>query len=576
MAPIAEQSYVSHRCEPRRITGLPDPDPIAAAVVRDALAAVANQMRISIVRTAFSPIIYDINDCACAVYDRNLRQIGQAHEGLPSFAGVLGASIKACVEACGGEPNLAEGDILLTTASYHHGSHLNDFAVVAPTFVDGELVGYVASKAHMLDTGAKDPVAVLDSTDIFQEGLIIPGVKLFIAGEVNDGVMRIILANTRLPGPLQGDLNSMIGSMRVGVKAFQDVVARYGTAAFRACIELILDHAETRMRDYIETIPDGRYTGSGIFDGAPGEDPMDVEVVVEINGSDIVADVTGVPDQLNYPDNLPIANTISVLRAFLMCLLGSTEIVNEGYFRPLEVRTRPGTMFHPGPSAPVSVYVMSVSALEAFLNALSQAIPDRIPAQSGGDTETLGFAGFTDEGMFWVTISQRFGGQGGLPDRDGTCPIPFIPWSGMRSNSCEVYEARSPVIIDECEIVPDSAGLGKYRGYPGHRVRVRPRSPMGVLFLLDRAKVGAYGLLGGTRGLPNAGQLLPADGPATSYTKAGMVPAGPGDVIEVVYGGGGGYGDPAERDPHAVHADVDAGYLTEAGARRDYPHAFAS
>jgi N-methylhydantoinase B len=566
--------YASHRAALANDEPPPGAsDPITAEVVRNALIVIADQMQIAIQRTAFSPVIYDLNDCCCAIYDRDLRLLAQASDGLPCFAGVLGAAIQACLDNCGGPEALEPGDMLLTTHSYHQGSHLNDAALVTPAFFEGQLVGYSCSKCHMLDVGQKDPVVSLDSVDLFQEGLIVPGVKLYRAGERNDDLYRTILANSRMPGLVAGDLGSMIGAIRVGAQALERLVGRYGIDRFRSSVELVFDHSEAAMRSLISSIPDGRYVGTGVFEGRPADEPIAIELAVEVIGSDMVVDLTATPDQLLFPENLPVPNVISAVRGWLLSLVGSAETINEGYFAPLEIRTRPGSMFHPLPPAPVSSYIFGLSGLEGFLRALSDVLAERVPAQLGGDTEDVAFFGVSDEGLFWATVVVMFGGQGALPDRDGTCPLPFIPWSGMRMNSCEIMEARTPVLVEGCELRADSAGIGKFRGYPGFAIRYRALRPMSATVFLDRTKVGAYGLHGGGTGAVNAASLT-RQGQVQEHTKSMMVPVVPGDVIELRLGGGGGYGHPAEREPAAVHADVREGYVTEEAARRDYPHAF--
>jgi N-methylhydantoinase B len=566
--------YASHRAAPG--TGEPPcrgSDPVTAEVIRNALISISDQMQIAIQRTALSPVIYDLNDCCCAIYDRNLRLLAQASDGLPCFAGVLGAAVQACLDNCGGPEALEPGDLLLTTHSYHQGSHLNDAALVTPAFFEGQLVGYACSKCHMLDVGQKDPVVSLDSVDLFQEGLIVPGVKLYRAGVRNDDLYRTILANSRLPGLIAGDLGSMIGAIKIGAQSLERLVGRYGIERFRSSVELVFGHSEAVMRSLISSIPDGRYVGTGVFEGRPAEEPTAIELAVEVTGSTMVVDLTAAPDQLPFPENLPVPNVVSAVRGWLLSLIGSAETINEGYFAPLEIRTRPGSMFHPLPPAPVSSYIFGLSGLEGFLRALSGVLADRIPAQLGGDTEDVAFFGLSDEGSFWATVVVMFGGQGALPDRDGTCPLPFIPWSGMRMNSCEIMEARTPVLVEGCELRPDSAGIGKFRGYPGFTMRYRVLRPMSATMFLDRTKAGAYGLHGGGCGVVNAGRIIRGD-QVQEHTKSMMVPVTQGDVIELRLGGGGGYGHPAERDPAAVHADIREGYVTEESARRDYPHAF--
>jgi len=333
-------------------------------------------------------------------------------------------------------------------------------------FLGDQLIGYTCTKCHILDVGQKDPVILLDSVDLFQEGLIVPGVKLYRAGVLNSDLYRTILANSRLPEPIAGDIGSMIGAIRIGAQALERLVERYGVERFHASLELVFDHAETVMREFISSIPDGRYVGVGLFEGRPADEPIPIELAIAITNSDMAVDLTTAPDQLPFPENLPVPNVISVIRGWLLSLLGGAETINEGHFRALQVRTRPGSMFQPLPPAPVSSYIFGVSGLEGFLRALSDALPHLIPAQMGGDTDNVAFFGRSDDGTFWASTAILFGGQGALPDRDGTCPLPFIPWSGMRINSSEIVETRTPVLVEDVKFGPTPRASGSFADFP--------------------------------------------------------------------------------------------------------------
>ncbi|HVY78873.1 MAG TPA: hydantoinase B/oxoprolinase family protein, partial [Solirubrobacterales bacterium] len=298
-----------------------DADPILTEVVRHALDSVAAQMKISLRRAAFSPIIYEMVDFAAAIYDRRVRLLAQA-EALPLFMGTLNSCIEECVAAVGGEEALAPGDVLLTTFGYHTGSHPQDMAVVMPVFDDRELVGYAAVKAHQMDIGAKDPY-LTDAVDNLQEGLIVPGVKLFDAGTRNEALYRTIVANSRMPVALVGDLAAQVACCHTGARGFLRLVEKYGLEAFSSAVERMFDHGEALMRAFLERIPDGRYTSTGTMDSnGVDDDPIPFEISVEVRGGECVVDFTRAPATQAGPTNCPLPGTVSLARLAIVCLAG--------------------------------------------------------------------------------------------------------------------------------------------------------------------------------------------------------------------------------------------------------------
>ena len=246
MTITSSEEFVATKAAMGRGDSVAEADPITTEVIRHGLNSAAEQMKIALRRTAFSPVIYEMIDFCCALYDRDIRLLAQA-QALPAFLGTMNFCVEACVRSVGGEQELEEGDIIFSTYGFDIGSHSQDAAVVAPAFVDGELVGYAAVKAHHLDIGAKEPYCT-DTTDNFQEGTIFPGVKLYRRGELQQDMFRTIVANSRLPVALQGDLNAEILSLKMGVAALTRLIERYGLATFTTSVERMFDHGEAVLR----------------------------------------------------------------------------------------------------------------------------------------------------------------------------------------------------------------------------------------------------------------------------------------------------------------------------------------
>ena len=547
-------------------------DPITTEVVRHALNSAANQMKRALVRTAFSPVIYEVLDFAVALYDRDVRLLAQA-PSLPMFMGTLNFCVTEAVKGIGGEENLNEGDIIIYNWPYGTGSHPQDLAVVMPAFHEGELVGYAAIKGHWLDIGGKDPYCT-DTIDVFQEGTIYPGVKIVEAGKMVDPIYRIILANSRVPKMIAGDLNAEIVGVRTGVRALLEVVARHGKDEFGRAVEQMFDHGERVVRDYFSRVPNGTYTGGGVMDDngvEVGEVPFEITVVVEDDS--VRLDYSAAPPQQAGPINTPVPSTISTSRVAISMLAGMGEAPNEGHFRAIEVITRPGTMFHPLPPAPCFLYGWpAVQAIEAVYQALSKASPEIVPAMSGGCICSLVHWGTREAtGEPWADGAPHPVGQGAWKGHDGGTML-HIAESATRFSPVEVWESRNPWLLEKMELAADSCGPGEWRGGSGIDFAFRMLEDTYVTTSVERTRNGPWGLLGGIGGRANDAVIHRADGSEEHKPKATRIPVPKGDLLSLRTEGGGGYGDPASRDPQAVRDDLADGYITEGHARRHYGH----
>ncbi len=566
---------VVHRAGAGASTGTKDADPITTEVVRHGLNSAADQMKRALVRTAFSPVIYEVLDFAVAIYDRQVRLLAQA-PSLPLFMGTMNFCVQAAVDAVGGEAELEPGDIILYNFPFGTGSHPQDCAMVMPVFFqERELIGYTTIKGHWLDIGGKEPYST-DTVDVFQEGTIFPGVKLYRRGELVQDIYRMAIANSRVPKMVAGDINAEVVGVRTGAAALLRVVERYGPERFWESVERMFDHGEAVVRSYFERIPDGRYVGQGMMDNnGVTDEPVPFEVVLEVSGSTVRLDYSNVPDAQPGPINCPIASTVSASRIAITMLAGGGEAPNEGHFRPLEVVTRPGSMFDPLPPAPCFLYGWpAMQAMEVIYDAVAKAIPDAVPACSGGDICSLVWWGRREAtGEPWADGSPHPIGQGGHRHGDGASSLIHHAEAATRFSPVEVWEQRNPWLMERLELIPDSGGPGRHRGGLGVDLFFQMLEDAYVTSAVERTRTAPWGLEGGLSGRPNSAELRYPDGSRIRFGKATRLLVPKGATLELHTGGGGGYGPPSERDPEAVRRDLRAGYITEEHARRHYPHA---
>jgi N-methylhydantoinase B len=549
-------------------------DPVTAAIIRHGLDAAADQMLVALRRTAFSPIIYDVLDGAGAFYDRQFRMLSQI-QTLPLFTGNLGLVVESVTELYADSGGLQDGDVIVVNDPFLTGTHQWDVAVIVPGFVDGELVAYAAIKAHHLDVAAMAPF-VTQSTDVFQEGTIYPGVKLYRAGVRDEDIYRLILANTRLPESAAGDLSAQTGACRTGLNALLELVHRYGLEQFEAAVEVILDAGEAQMLEQLAQFPPGRYTATAVHEHNGIEEVMlPYEVAVEIEADGITVDLTDAPDAQPGPVNAPYVGVISAVRCAMIALAVEDGRANEGYFRPLKLKTRPGSMFdaqRPAPCALASypLYIL----IEGINEAIAQAVPERMPG--GFDMcVSLVLWGLNDQEAFWADSINIVGGApASAVYGDGGGPLMPVACSGVRGISWEVWEAKTPMVVERADFAPDSAGAGRHRGGPGVDLVVTARRDMELTVVNERSQVPPFALAGGEKGRRNQAVVHTPSGERIEYSKVTAVAVSQGSRIEVHTGGGAGYGPAAERPAEAVAADVAAGYLTPEGARAQYPHAF--
>ncbi len=571
-AAMKQDTYRYHIGRTTRRTAVADPT--VTEIVRHSLCSAAGQMKRSLIRTAFSPIIYDAYDFAVALYDPQLRMLAQA-PSIPAFMGTLSFCVEEAVKGVGGVETLESGDIIAYNLPYGTGSHAQDMAVIAPVFHEGTLIGYAVNKAHQIDIGAKNAYCT-DTTDVFQEGLKLPGVKLFRRGEQNLDVLRIALANSRAPAAFEGDLHAQVSSARTGAAELARLIDRFGQDTFENAVERMYDQSEAAVRSFLERIPDGRYVGScSVDDNGVDKDPIEISVVVEIEGSSVCVDFSNVPDAQRGPVNCPFPSTVSATRVSILALAGGPSEPNEGFFRPVDIVTRPGSMFHPLSPAPCYLYGWAIMpAMEAIYHAFAEAMPDLAPAGGAGDICHVAAVGYRKarEDIFYIGASLPVGHGAHCRGDGATVFVPALAQS--RLQSAELQESKFPMRFKCIEFVPNSGGDGKFRGGLGFDYVWETLAEMSLISTIERTRDPAWGIEGGKAGMPNRFELEFPDGRRQVIGKITDMKMPAGAVLRIRAGGGGGFGPTNKRAIEAVHSDVVEGYVTAEHARVVYPHAF--
>ena len=555
-------------------------DLVALEILRSALVTLTEEMGIAMGRTAHSPIFNEGRDYSCAVFDRRGEMIAQAAFD-PLHLGAMPFAVEWALSEIGID-ELEPGDVLLTNDPYRGGSHLPDFTMMIPVFSDGEIVAVCANRAHQVDVGGSVPGSFFgEATELFQEGVCVPPVRLYRGGERVADIWRLLLANVRDEDSSRGDLQAMYGSLKIGERRILELVARHGPDGFAKGLEELKAYSERRMRQELEAIPDGVYQFvDWLEDDGHSDEPLCITVSVTVDGSNAVVDFTGSSPQAKGPINSPYAVTASNTYCPFLEVVSPDIPTNHGCYRPITVIAPPGTVVNPLFPAPVVGGNVETSARisECVQAALAQAVPDRVISPSHGTFLNLTGGGSDPRtGSAFVFYLYREGGWGGRADVDGNSAV-FGTWSNDRQSSMEANEQAYPILFEAHELTEDSAGAGRHRGGFGTTMRIRVLAPrMRLSLVAERCRSAPFGMFGGLppepgdEGFWNRVTFELADGRRgsaeqlfgrRSSSKWGDIELRAGDHIEYVTVGGGGYGDPAERERRLVERDVALGYVS--------------
>lgn len=550
-------------------------DPVTLAVVRGALEQITDEMDLHLIRAAISPIISETNDCAHGLYDAESGEtIAQGGFGLPLFLASMQWTVQRVIAVANEQGGFKDGDLWFLNDPYLSGTHLNDVVLVKPVFIDGELFGLFGNTGHWMDMGGSTPGGWAPSaTEIHQEGIVIPPLKLFEEGRYNASLIRLITANVRLPQQLEGDLAAMINVFDVGRRGLEGLIAKYGRETLRACIAEMLDRSEREMRSYIAEIPDGTYEIEDWFDNDGVDDkPLKVRLAITVAGSDLHFDFTGTASSARGPMNISDSTTCS------MCLVALKHIfpevpVNGGAFRPARFTIpKPSILAAAYPSPVGGTTDVTQRVVDVVFGALAQAIPDLVPAAPFGTTGVLTVSGRRpDSGAYYVAVYPYPGGYGASRVSDGL--VNGTPPSSMaKFMSVEMSEHRYPVRFGHYAIREDSGGAGFHRGGCGTSYEIEALADCLVTILGDRVDYVPFGVQGGGPAAPNRVSLT-TNGETwlpPMRSKAERVPLKAGDRVSLASPGGGGFGDPMTRDPAAVGDDLNAGLISAETARHAY------
>jgi N-methylhydantoinase B len=545
-------------------------DPVTVEIVRNALIAAADDMNATLMRSAYTPVIYECGDCVVALLDADHQVLGQS-AGLPIFLGNLESCTRA-TEELHGHGIWQPGDVWILNDSYLGGTHLNDVTIFGPVFVDGELAGFTATRAHWIDVGSKDPGGSMDSVSIFQEGLRLGPQKLLENGVPVAALMDTIAHNVRFPYPTTGDMNAMIATIATGQVRLEELVRRFGAEVLRQARDDIFAQTERLERETVRAIPDGVYTAEGCLDndGIDLATPVAVKLRITVSDDEIEFDLTESADQTTGPVNCGAAQAVSACRVGYKLLVSPDLPGNGGSFRPMKVKVREGSVFGAVAPAACQWYFSSLGLLiDLVARALAPVLPRKVAAASHGDSMVVMFAG-TDprHGGDYVSLEATLGGWGGWAGADGEDALINNVNGSLKDVPIEVLEARFPLRVTRYGFRQDSGGPGRWRGGNGVVREYTALHDCTVSLWFERSVTPAWGLFGGHGATPPEVVINPGRPNERRLLKVNGLRLRAGDTVRCLTGGGGGYGDPAERDPSAVRADVADRHLSAQRADR--------
>lgn len=545
-------------------------DGATVEVVRSYLAAAAEEMRTTLIRTAFNPVIYEVLDFGLSIYDAEARLIAEA-PGLTFFLGANDFSIVKGIEYVGRD-SIHPGDVILLNYPYWNAAHSYDATLFSAVHLpDGTHVGYVCVRAHWMDLGAKDPGYVLDSTDVHQEGLLFPGTKVFSRGEPVEPILELIRFNSRMPDLVIGDLNAQVSALRTGERRLVEIIEKFGRDVVDEAIEIVRRQSAQRTRERLLALPQGSWTASDILDDdGITSDPIHMQVTVTIADGTMTVDFDGSAPAAAGPVNMPFGATMAMCKVVLKALTSPDEPSNAGTTEPLIVRADPGTLFHAVYPAPTFTLWTGIVALELVYKALAIGMPDRLSASSGGDVPGFMNLGTHPEtGQFFAISNNDPVGWGGTPEHDGLNATIHLSESTVRSTPIEVLESVSVMRFERVEMRTDSGGAGRHRGGVGIRRDIRFTSASELLAVVKKTRSAPWALEGGHQ--PDPTQVIAyADSDRARPISTTRLPVVDGDLVRLLTAGGGGHGDPRLRDHQLIQHDVEEGYVSEQAAAEVY------
>ncbi|MYK59773.1 MAG: hydantoinase B/oxoprolinase family protein [Rhodospirillaceae bacterium] len=555
---------------------VPKVDPIELEIIQEAMISIVREMRVNLVATAYSSIIYEAYDFSCVLID-GTGQIVALAEDNPSHIFPVPWSVRQMFDTFGDD--IGPGDVFLHNDPYTGGTHLNDIAMMFPVFAEGRLVLFPCVRAHWGDVGGTTPGSISGkSTEIFHDGVRLPIVKIASGGELNRGLFDVMMANMRVPRERRGDFMSTWGTCQVAERRIAELFERYGVATVEGAIAELIDRAERRTRQRIEALADREYVYEHYLDpvGTDAE-PVIAKARIRIEGSDLAVDFTGSSGQtraaMNAGPAVAATGAFIVLKAFL----DPAQPINHGNFRPISITAPEGSFFNARyPASCAGSSEVRHAAISAVLGAMAPAMPERMAGDIKGTSNHIYIGGKDPERPEpFIFYEYPAGGTGATAEGDGGDALRNFAEGDFASiQSVESIEHESPLLVERCEIRRDSGGAGRHRGGCGLRRDVRVLVDEALLSVSSNKNIlPPFGVAAGWPGAPNnfsvirnGAELAPSDTPG----QVQGFPLQRSDIVVMRSSGGGGFGDPLEREPSRVLADIAEGRLSAEAARRVY------
>lgn len=543
-------------------------DPVTFEIIQNSLSAISEEMFEAMRKTAMSAIIYEVLDMGTGITDAE-GEIASSGSGIPAFVGVLDKAVKAVLRK---HPidTIRPGDIFATNDPFYGGvTHLNDVILAMPVFAGDILIAWTANIAHWNDMGGMVPGGMsTDATELFQEGLRLPAIKLVDAGTPNAALMDVMATNSRLPDFLKGDLWAGIAAVRLGERRLNELAVKYGTDTVVAAIAHFMDFGEQRALDGIRKLPKGKFSFSEEQD-----DGLVYNVTIEITDDAFIVDLTDNPDQVLGPINASHDGVVISAQMALKAVTDASLVTNGGSFRPLKVLTRRGSVFHANePAAHGFYYEVEIRVFDLLMRCLAQAMPERSVAGHFASICGTVIGGLhPDTGRHYTIVEPQMGGWGAMAGCDGNSAI-FSAFHGETFNCPgEIAEARYGLEVEYLGFNDADGGEGQWRGGKGLRIDYRVRANNNFLTVgYSRARILPWGLEGGNEGTANYVEVIRPDGETSRHGFATNVRLDKGDIVRIRTGNGAGYGPPSERDRAAIAEDLLNGYITPERAAEIY------
>jgi N-methylhydantoinase B len=543
-------------------------DPITLEILWRRLISIVDEADGAVARTAFSSLLRDAHDYTCMFTDKKGRELAQGTFATPGQSGAMALGIKNLVTKLpldGYKP----GDVFITNDPWALAGHLNDICVMSPIFYKDRLTSFTACVFHHSDIGGR---VSSDNHDVFEDGLFIPMVKLYDGGVLNEAIMEMIRWNVRTPDEVTGDIRSQIAANHVCEEKVIQMLDEYKMDSLDDLADEIIGRTESSIRGAIQKVPDGIYEAEGIVEQMEGKDDVVIKVSVQVSGSDLLVDLDGSSPQVDWGGNVVFNFTFAYVHMAMKSMFDPYIPNNDGCAAPITMKAPEGSVVHCNfPAAVAARMQIGHFLTEIIYRAMANALPGRVIAGSGGTPATMNvFYGKRNDGSPWHSVIIRGGGMGASATNDGYYDFIF-PANGANT-PVEIFESDTPLIVEKRELLTDSGGPGKMKGGLGRRVVFKapedeyaPLPPVNLGIQSGRYRYAPEGLFSGKDG--SKAQFLINGEPGNPY---GLTQFRPGDEVIIDVAGGGGYGDPLERDPELVENDVADGYVSMERAKKDY------